>query len=275
MAKITQKERDEYQERINLYKAKMEELNGKIKANSLEMLKDKSKEFILRLENANYYLNQITLYCGMNEVSVFLLAVKNTAYLERARQLIYEAVMCIEKIVTNFLDVPFSDYAEQLNRIADISDAVRLNLIKKFGYCIDLVKENFGENTKWKWSFAEIDGRMAVITKNLFDLRRFQKLDDPREEGFQDRRAHVTIIQRLLLEASQSYREKFELSTKDIEDLRKAIDYQKALLRINQLLGDNEKIETAKKQIDVWNTLLEKHANQVEEEKRKKNLKIT
>ena len=122
--------------------------------------------------------------------------------------------MSVEKVVTNYLDVPFADYAEQLNKIADISDVYRLNLIKQIGYCIDLVKESFGENTKWRWSFVEVEARMAVIAKNSFDLRRFQKLDDPRESGFQDRREHLHIIQKLLLRSSNSYREKFELSTK-------------------------------------------------------------
>jgi hypothetical protein len=270
MAKITQKEREEYQGRIDLYKSKLDEINIKIKENNLGIVKDKTREPILRINNANLYLNLITLYCGMNELSVVLLGVKNTAYLEKARQLIYEAIMNIEKTVTNFLDVPFSEYAEYLNKINDLTDNDRLILIKKLGYSVDIVKENLGENTKWKWSFVEIEGRMAVITKNIFDMRRYQKMNDPREIGFQERRAHLSIIQRLLLNSSQAYREKFELSTKDIEDLKKAIDFQKALLRISQIIGDSDKVENCKKQIEVWNTMFEKYAAQLEEEKKKK-----
>ena len=270
MAKITEKERNEYQQRIDLYKARIDEIATRLKNNTLEMIKNKDKDAVLKIENSNLYLNQITIYCGMNEISVNLLAVKNTAYLEKARQLLYEAIMSIEKVVTNFLDVPFSDYSEQLNKISNINDIDRLNLVKKIGYCIDIVKENFGENTKWKWSFIEIEGRMTIVAKNIFDLRRFQKFDDPREVGFQERREHLKIIQTLLMNSSNGYREKFELSTKDLEDLKRAVDFQKTLLRINQLLGDNEKIENCKKQIDVWNSLLEKHAAQLEEEKKKR-----
>ena len=270
MAKITQEERDVYQEKIEIYKKKLEECFNVIKANAIEIVKNKSAEPYLRISNAGQYLNMISFYCGLNEISVYLLEVKNTAYLEKARQLIYEAIMNIEKVVTNYLDAPFSDYSEQLNLIGDLSDADRLNLIKKFGFCIDYVKESFGENTKWKWSFIEIEGRLSVVAKNLFDLRRFQKLDDPREMGFQERRAHLSIIQKLLFDASQGYREKFELSTKDFEDLKKSIDYQKALLRISQIIGDIDKIENCKKQIEVWNSLLEKHAAQIEEEKKKR-----
>ena len=47
----------------------------------------------------------------------------------------------------------------------------------------------------------------------------------------------------MLFDSSQNYREKFELSTKDIEDLKKSIDFQRSLLRMAQLLADTEKIE--------------------------------
>jgi len=270
MGKITEQQRAEFQAKIDFYKTKIEELASQIKNFTIEIMKNKEKEPILRIKTANLIMNQITIYCAINELSLFSLGVKNTAYLEKARQLLYEVIINLEKVVTNYVDVPFTDYADKLEKIAEYSDLDKLNLIKKIGYCIDLVKEEFGENTKWKWSFVEIESRFAIITKNLFDMRRFQKLDDPRENGFQDRRAHLSIIQRLLKDASNGYREKFELSTKDIEDLKKAIDLQKALLRINMVLGDNEKIENCKKQIEVWNTLLEKHLAQMEEEKKKK-----
>ena len=39
---------------------------------------------------------------------------------------------------------------------------------------------------------------------------------------------------------------------------------------MSQVIGDTEKIENCKKQIDVWSTILEKHAAQLEEEKKKK-----
>ena len=111
------------------------------------------------------------------------------------------SIIIIEKVVTNQLNVPFNEYSEYLVPIASISDLERLNYLKKLGYCIDLVKENFGENTKWKWSFIEINGRFSIIAKNLFDLKRFQKLDDPRAEGYHERKKHFSIVQKLLYDA--------------------------------------------------------------------------
>lgn len=272
MAKITQEQRSIYQQRIKYYKNKIEDIKKVINSLKTELIKDKSKEGVFRFKIANMILNSITYYCSMNEISVHLLEVKNTAFLEKARQQLYEVIINIENIVSNYLDVPFGEYEEKLEALAIISDKKKLDFVKKLGYCIDLVKADFGENTKWKWSFVEIDGRFAVITKNIFDLKKFQKLDDPRNEGYQERKTHFSFIQKNLNNASQENRDKFELVTKNIEDLKKGIDFQKSLLRLNQLTGDDKQIEMGKKQIDVWNNILEKTEEQMEEEKKRKNL---
>ena len=270
MAKITQEQRDIYQQKIKFYKNEIDLIKKDINSLKVEISKNKDIEALSRFKIANKTLSLITLYCSMNEFSVYLLEVKNTAFLEKARQQLYEVIIDIEKIVTNYLDVPFSDYFDNLVQISEVSDIERLNFVKKFGYCFELVKENFGENTKWKWSFVEISGRFSIIAKNLFDLKKFQRSDNPRIEGYQERKAHFSIIQHLLFDASQEYREKFELSTKGVEDIKKAIDFQKSLLRLNQLTGDDVKIEKCKKQIDVWSNILEKHLTKIKEEKKKK-----
>ena len=104
----------------------------------------------------------------------------------------------------------------------------------------------------------------------MFDLRRYQKLDNPMEDGYQVRRAHIALIQKMLTQVSLRYREKYELSGKDPEDLKRAIDFQCALHRIVSVLGDPEKVETSKKQIDVWKILLDKHF--ADEDAKKKHL---
>ncbi len=268
MAKITEADRSKYLEEINIYKNKIDEISKKIKSNAIEMSKDKTREPYLRIDTANNYMNQISIYCGMNLISIDLLEVKNNSFLEKARQLIYEALMNLEKVVTNYVDVPFSDYEGLLEKISDITDFDKLNLVKKLGLSIDLVIDGFGENTKWKWSFAELDARFSVIAKNLFDLKRYQKLDDPRESGYKERKEHLQIVLQSMQLASQHYREKYEFSTKDIEDLKKAIDLQRGMLRVCQLVNEFERAENCKKQIDVWNTLLEKKLVDDAEKKR-------
>jgi hypothetical protein len=269
MAKITQDQREIYQQKIKLYKNKIEEYSKDVKKLNLEFIRDTRLEPGNRFKIAGIILNSVATYCAMNEISVFLMQVKNSAFLEKARQQLYESIINIEKIVSTLCDAPFSEYSDRTEKMGEITDADKLGYIKKLGYCIDLVKTNFGENTKWKWSFVEIAARFSVISKNMLDLKRFQKLDDPHQEGFQERRRHLFFIQKLLQEASDGYREKFELSTKDIEDLKKAIDFQKALMRLAQITGDNARVDNCKKQVEVWTTLLEKHEKQIDEKKKR------
>ena len=107
MGKITDQQRAEFQEKINFYKTKIEEMNSQFKNLSVEIMKYKEKEAVLRLKAANLLMNQITIYCIMNELSLFSLGVKNTSYLEKARQLLYEVIINLEKTVTKYVDVPF------------------------------------------------------------------------------------------------------------------------------------------------------------------------
>ena len=272
MAKVTEADRTKYLEEINIYKNRIEDISKKIKNNNVEIANNKTREPYLRIDSTNAYLNQISIYCGMNTISVYLLDVKNNSFLEKARLLIYEALMNLEKVVTNYIDVPFADYEEFLEKIADITDFDKLNLIKKLGFSIDLLVESFGENSKWKWSFVELESRFSVISKNFFDLKLYQKLNDPREIGYKERREHLKIIFQSMQSASQHFREKYEFTGKDIEDLKKAIDLQKGMLRVAQLVNDTEKLENCKKQIDVWSTLLEKKL--IEDAEKKKNSQL-
>jgi len=272
MAKVTEVDRSRYLEEINIYKNKIEDFSKRIKNNSVEMANNKDREPFIRIDNANAYLNQISIYCGMNAISVELLEVKNSSFLEKGRLLIYEALMNLEKVVTNYIDVPFSDYEEFLQKIDDITDFDKLNLVKRLGLSIDLIIESFGKDSKWKWSFVELEARFSVIVKNLFDLKKYQKLNDPREIGYKERKEHLKIIFQSMQLASQHYREKYEFTTKDIEDLKKAIDLQKGMFRVAQLANEADKVENCKKQIDVWSTLLEKKL--IEDSEKKKNAQL-
>ncbi len=268
MAKVTNEQRELYSDLINNYKTRIETNLKEIRTLSIKASQDTQNESTYRIKMVNIHLNNVSIYCAMNEVSISFMDVKNSAFLDKARQELYEILINLEKLITKYIDVPFSDLQENLSKIAHVTDIQKLSLVKKIGYCITLVIEEFGENTKWKWSFVEIQGRFAVVAKNMFDFKRYQKLDAPSEAGYIERRNHLNWIQTLLTNASNGYREKFELSTKDLEDIKKAIDFQKALYRILNITGDTKKIEACKKQIDVWQTLLEKQEIQIDAKKR-------
>lgn len=260
MAKVTNEQRIKYQEHIAFYKKKIEDLEKEIKTLKLKAASEAPEiASYTQVKTAKLLLQEIGIYCAMNEVSVDFLDVKNTSFLDKARQFTSDVIINLSKIVTNYLDVPFSDYEKQLALLSELTDLEKYELICQIGYCCDIIKNNFGENSKWKWNFLDTDSRLAIIAKNMFDLRRYQKLDNPMEEGYNVRRAHVALIQKMLLQVSLRFREKYELNGKEPEDLKKAINFQCALHRIVSILGDPEKIEASKKQIGVWKILLEKH----------------
>lgn len=268
MGKVTETQRLDFQEKVKTYKAKIDQLTEELKGINSQIASDGANQAVHRIMASRNILNQIALYCAMNEISFYSIEVKNTVYLEKARQLIYEVLTHIEKVVTNYVDVPFTDYEDRYPAIESISDEDRLGLVKELGVCVDRVCCDFGKNSKWRWSFVEVVGRAAVVAKNLLDLKRYQKLDDPREQGYHARKDHLRLVQEVLTEASNGYRDKFELGTKDVEDIKKAIDLQKALLRINTINQDVEKIENGKKQIEVWTSILEKHLSKLDAMKR-------
>ena len=193
----------------------------------------------------------------MNKVSTELLGLKNEELLNKARKACYKSIIYLEKVVSDYIDVPFSEYEEKLEKIADFSDEGRWALIQKLGYSIDSVKNGYGENTKWKWSFVELEGRYGTVAKNILDLKKVLSGMDPRVEGYEVRFSHIRLVKKLLQQAADRYREKYELSTSRLDDFKLAIKYLSALRRLHSIMGDTNETEVVKKKIDIWKTKME------------------
>src|SRR5262249_39135385 len=103
-----------------------------------------------RLTISEERLNLASLYLLLNKVSVTLLGVKNEAFLNDARKCCYDCIIQLEKVVTDYLDVPYSDYSDKVDQIEGYGDDKRYDLMRKLGFTIDSVKEDFGDNSKWK-----------------------------------------------------------------------------------------------------------------------------
>ena len=115
----------------------------------------------------------------------------------------------------------------------------------------------YGANTKWKWSFVELEGRYAVVAKNLLNLKTFLSQQDPRLEGYAERQAHMALARRLLQQSADRYREKYELSTQRLDDIKQATLFLSALRRLAALLGEVEEAEVIKRKIDIWKAKME------------------
>jgi hypothetical protein len=65
------------------------------------------------------------------------------------------------------------------------------------------------------------------------------------------------MIKKLLMQAADRYREKYELSTNRIDDFKMGIHFLNSLRRIHALLGERVSAETLKKKSDIWSSKLE------------------
>ena len=196
---------------------------------------------------------------NINNLSVELISTKNTDALNEGRKALYKAVIYFEEIVTNFVDAPYSDYEKNVAEIENTPLDKRYFTIRKLGLAIRLIMDAYGENTKWKWGFIELQGRFATVAKNMLNMKTAMKdYFDPRSPDYDITVYYIRLIKKLLSKSADGYRDKYELSTRRIDDMRLAINYLMALRRICILTTEQAEAEELKKKIVVWKEKLEK-----------------
>lgn len=273
MKKISPEAKRRYAEKIKEYRNRIEAIAAHAGQLELRMKSEPETAGYRRLELADENLNQVSYYLLMNSLSVSLLGVKNEGFLNEARKCCYKSVICLEEVVSASVDAPFNEYSEGLERIGSFSDLLRYRLVRKIGFSIDAVKEEYGQNSKWKWSFVELEGRFAAVTKNLINLRTALTQMDPRVEGYISRVQHLDLARKLLQQTADRYREKYELSSLNLEDMRQAINFLSALRRLHILLGEVEQAEVLKKKIEIWKTKMETDQQKLENASRMEKLR--
>ncbi|MDH4199998.1 MAG: hypothetical protein OEV66_06415 [Spirochaetia bacterium] len=201
---------------------------------------------------ASKILKQIHLYIDMNNLSERLMGVKNNANLDTAKRLFNKLFLEMEKVVTMNVDVSLTHNKEMLDQIKPMNPRLKLNFYKHVEKGIQRLVRAYGENTKWKWSFPELWGKLAIVGKNLLDYREIQGKRDPREEFFYDRQEMLGIVKEALFSASNQYRDKFEISTKSSADLVYAMKLLEDLRKIATMTGDQELGKKCKSGVDSY-----------------------
>jgi hypothetical protein len=269
VAKVTEEARQLYGEHVAIYQQQIDSLLIREKNMLMMIENDSVGASYKRLMLTDEMLYLTTLYLAKHSLSLSLLGVKNEDALNEARKTLYKAVIYLEEVVTNFIDVPYSDYEAQIEEIRNLPQTKRYYLIRKLGLAIRLVLDAYGDNTKWRWTFVELEARFATVTKNILDLKQASKIAfDPRSPDYDDTIYHLRLLKRLLQQAADRYREKYELSTGRIDDFRLAINYLLALRRINIILNERTEAEEAKKKADIWKEKMEKDHQKSESQKR-------
>jgi len=257
MAKITNEDRFQYSEKIKPYKAMIQSLL-KIEDKVLQSIKKDSRGAALkRLTLVEEMLSLAANYIIINGISQSMLKLRSEESLNDGRKSLYKAVIYFEEVVSPYVDAPFSDYEERLAEIDVIDAKKRYYIIRKTGLALQLLENAYGDNTKWKWSFVELEGRYAAIAKNIMNLKTAVVNTDPSSPDYEPTMYHLRLIKKLLMQAADRYREKYELSTNRIDDFKMGINFLNALRRIHALLGERSEAETLKKKADIWSSKLE------------------
>lgn len=257
MAKVNEDARKRYLETIQEYKKNIEDIESREKLILQVMDKDPTGAEYKKLRLAEDNLNLLSYYVLMNNLSNSLLGVKNEGYLNEARKLCYKVVIYMEQVVTDVIDGPWSDYEPKVTLISSFDYSDRFKLINKMGLAIQLVLTGYGDNTKWKWTFVELEGRYATVVKNLLNLKTLFQDMDPNAEGYDTKMAHLQLARRLLDQAANRYREKYELSTLRFDDFRLAIKYLGALRYLALTVNRAQEAESIKKKMDIWQQKLD------------------
>ena len=262
MAKITAEDRELFNKKAEPYR----ELINNILQNEKEIL-----TLIERESFGNSYKKLIlceemiyiaTIQVLINNLSLQILDTKNTDALNDGRKMLYKAIIYLEECVTPLIDAPFTEYADRVAEIANMPIEKRFYLVRKLGLAIQLIIDGFGDNTKWKWAFVELQGRYAVVAKNLIDLKQASRdYFDPRSLDYDTTVMYIKLVKKLLAQAGEKYRDRYELSTHRFDDMRIAIALVLALRRLCVIINDIDESEELKKKAAVWSDRLEKDRN--------------
>jgi len=171
MAKITDTDRQMYHDKVKVYVSMTKALLDTEKHLLVEARKAGDGSAMKKITLSDEMLNLTSNYIAINGISWSVLKTKNEEALNDARKSLYKAVIYLEEVVTNLIDAPYSEYEEKLSEIESMDPNQRYNLIRKMGLAIDLLEQAYGDNSKWRWTFVDLEGRFAAAAKNIIDLK--------------------------------------------------------------------------------------------------------
>ncbi len=258
MAKITENSRNQFTAKMTPHKEAIDKILEKEKNTLATLHKNDPHNGYKNIMLAEDMIHASTIYVIINNLSLELLDTKNTDALNEGRKILYKAIIYLEDTVSNMIDAAYNEYEDRVELISNMPLDKRYQLVRKIGLAIRLIIDGFGDNTKWKWSFVELEGRFATIAKNLLDLKEVSKIYfDPRNPEYDIAVYYLRLVKKLLGQSADGYRDRYELSTHRLDDIRLAINYLAAQRRIHILLGESAEAEEVKKKALVWKSKME------------------
>ncbi len=183
---------------------------------------------------------------------------ETTDALNESRKTLYKAVIYLEEIVTNLIDAPQSEYEEAIARIGDMPLERRFFIVRKLGLAIRMLMDAYGENTKWKWAFVELNGRFAVVAKNMMDIKETSRIFfDPSQPAYDVAFHYIQLVRKLIAQSVDQYHQRYEFSTHRMDDMQKALLYIAAQRRFCIIFDEKDEAEELKKKGRVFKEKME------------------
>ena len=266
---ISKAEKAAFNDYVTQYKKQIDEAMKHIK--EAEQAKKKMPRIAAYkdVEIVLAYLKVIMLYIYQNDASVEMLKIRREPALNEARKTYYKALQVMETIVGSDIDRSLTDNEDYLMKLEKLNPAQVLRLIEYFNAVLDVLVDRMGVGSKWKWSFVDLYGRVAVMTRNLINFSDTQKYRDPRTEFYQERQQLLAICKNNLKEAALKFRTKYEQSTKATGDILKSIELLSALRKIHVLFGETDEAKKIKTTIDAMKQKIEEQEKEEEQKKKK------
>ncbi len=253
MAKVTGALKSQCADNQKYYKTQIEECQKKIQTLEGGLMGLDDTDLIQKLDIAFLSLVKASYHCALSNISFAILGIKMEAEMNTARKLLIKVMLLCEDVYGKESDMPLS-YNEEAHLIVEekFSDKWKYSFICSFGYILDSIKDFYGDNSKWKWNFVELEGRMALLAKNMINFKSFIRLWEPGTEYYAERCNHMKLLKKLLQENAETYKMKYELTDKNIDDIRFAISLSSTLRMVYIYLGEVDNVNKQKKITDLW-----------------------
>ncbi len=209
------------------------------------------------IEKSCIMMKIITSYIKINDLSLEMLGIKNEKILNEARKEFYKVLQTMENVVGSDIDRSLKENDTYLVKITHFNPQQILELVRKIHDVFNDLRFKVGESSKWKWSFVELQARVAIITKNITSFSDIAKLRDPRTPFYYERKEMMQMCKDGLTEAAKQYRSKYELSGKARDDLTQSIGLLSALRKIHVLFSESDEANKLKVTIDALKQNLE------------------
>lgn len=271
--KITPEDRLAYKTGIEELDAEISKIKEKLAhlENEVGRLKNDDPHDLIyyyHISTANEHLELVKLHAEKSKINETYLRKKNDDFLNEARKAYFKALLEMETFLGTIIDTSLSEMKETLDLIPKMDPLRVVTLYKKFRDNLTLITEGYGQNTKYTWSFVDMEARYVCCMKNLMNWRELA-INDPRNIFYQENYELIVKIKLDIQNSAKKLQEKYQLAGNEKENLVQAIRFMSALRSIHILLNEQNEAEIAKKTTDSWNKMLKAHDARMKKKGRK------